>query len=318
MIREINKNSKIMVLGHTGLIGSALLKELHLQNYANVIIVSRGIIDLTDYKSTLSAFMYHKPDCIINAAGKTGGIYANSTRGGDFLRENLQISTNVIEASRKSGVGKLLFLASGYVYPYASNNPVNESQLFSGIPEESNIGHAVAEMTAIKMCQLYCKQYDCDYVPIISPNVYGECDNFDEVNSRVIPGMIVKIQKAKLNHDKQVTLWGDGTPMREFIYAKDLSKAAIFLMRNHKDSSMINVGSGAEISMYDLAIMIKNIIGYTGEISWNPNHKNGSLRRVLDAKRINAMGWHAETDLSEGIKNTYDWYKLNYYNLRKK
>jgi GDP-L-fucose synthase len=314
----MEKNSKILVLGHNGLVGSALLKELKAQGFYNIITVARNVADLTNYKEVFSAFCYHMPDYVVNCAGKVGGIYANDNQGADFIRENLQISINVIEACRQIHVKKLVYLGSSSIYSKDIIQPINESEFMHGTLDESTIGYATAKIAGIKMCQLYNKQYYSNFISLIPPNVYGENDNFDLVNSHVIPGMMVKFENAKMNKDSSVVLWGDGTPKREFLYAGDLAKAIIFLMNEYNSPEIINVGTGIEIELKELANIIKSVVGYTGKIEWNEHFKNGMDRKLLNVKKINDLGWKSETNLTEGIKTTYEWFINNYYTCRKK
>jgi len=315
----MKKNSKILVLGHTGLIGSSIIKELKNQEYTEIRTLSKSISNLCDYKSTLAAFKWHSPDYIINAAGKNGGIYAKDNNAADFIRENLQISINVIEAARQTtSVKKLLYIASSSIYSKNFIFPINEDQFLTGLLDDNDIGYSISKIAGIKMCQLYNKQYGCNFISVIPSNVYGENDNFDLINSSVIPGMIAKFELAKMNKDSTVTLWGDGSPIRDFIYVKDFAKAIIFLMNNYDSPEIINVGSGTSTSIKELSILIKNVIQYNGSIEWNDNFKNECQNKVLNVKKINNLGWKYETKLSNGIKNTYDWFINNYYTLRKK
>jgi len=314
----MKKNSEILVLGHKGLVGSAIVNELKNQGYTNILTLSRLSADLTDFKETISAFKYHMPEYVILAAAKVGGIYANDIQSADFIRENLQISVNVIEACRQINVKKLVYLGSSCIYPKFANQPINESEFMTGELEETNIGYATAKIAGIKMCQLYNKQYYCNYISIMPTNLYGENDNYDPVNSHVIPGMINKFHEAKINKEKSVTLWGDGTPKREFLYVKDMAIATIFLLKNYNSPEIVNVGTGEDIALSELAEIIKNVVGYTGDIIWNSNFKNGTPRKLLDVKKIHDLGWTHKTNLTEGIKTTYEWFLANYYNLRKK
>jgi len=315
----MEKTSKILVLGHKGLVGSALLKELKNQEYLNVITISKSQADLTNYKETVSALKYHSPEYVVNAAGKSGGIHANDTQSGDFIRENLQISTNVIEACRQTeSVKKMAFIASSCVYPINLRQPISEKRFAIGELEPTTEGYAIANIAAIKMCQMYNKQYGSNFISIIAPNLYGENDNFNMYNSHVIPGIISRIDRAKINDSKFVILWGNGLSKREFLHTNDMAKAVLFLMNNYDNPEIINIGSGEDIHINELAFLIKKTIGYKGEIEWNHTSKNGVIKRRLDVKKINDLGWKAETKLSEGIKSTYEWYLNNYNTIRNK
>lgn len=313
----MQKNSKILVLGHKGMVGSAVRKALYGAGFTNVITVDRNVVDLTVHKDVNSAFTFHRPEYVILAAAKVGGIYANESHGGDFIRDNILISTNVIECCRIHSVKKLVYLGSSCIYPRDSSQPVTESSLLTGPLEETNMGYAIAKIAGIKMCQLYRKQYGCNFISLIPTNLYGENDNFDPVYSHVIPGMINKIHRAMINRLPTVELWGDGTPRREFLHVNDLADAILFLMENYDDGEIINVGTGTDIELKELAQLIKDVVQYKGRIEWNSNFKNGTPRKQLDVSKLRSLGWVHKTNLSEGIKDTYDWYLKNYYTLRK-
>ena len=314
----MEKNSKIMVLGHRGMVGSAVYNLLRSMKYTNVMVLDKKIADLTVFKEVSSAFSVLKPEYVILAAAKVGGIYANESFGGDFIRDNILISTNVIECCRIHKVKKLAYLGSSCIYPREAAQPIKESELLTGPLEETNIGYAIAKIAGIKMCQLYHKQHGCNFISLMPTNLYGENDNFDPYHSHVIPGMMNKFHSAKVKKEEFVELWGDGTPRREFLHVNDLADAIVFLMNNYDDPEIINVGTGEDIALNELAVIMKDTVKFNGEIRWNTNFKNGTPRKLLDVSKLHSLGWRHKTELAEGIKNTYDWYINNYYILRKK
>ena len=294
--------------GHTGLIGSALIRKLKVLSFSNVITRTRKALDLTDRKKVKSFFSKERPEYVILAAAKVGGIYANNTYPAEFIFENLSIQNNVIDQAYRYGVKKLLFLASSCVYPKLCKQPMKEEYLMAGPIETTNEPYAVAKLSGIKMCQAYRKQYGANFISVIPANVYGMNDHFDE-NGHVLAALVKKFYTACDEKYKSVSIWGTGKPMREFFYVDDLADACIFLLRNYDQSEVINLGVGKETSISDLASRIKEISGFNGELIFDKSKPDGNPRRLLDNSKITSMGWKADTTLEEGLNLTWKWYK---------
>ncbi len=305
------KNSKIYVAGHRGLVGSAIVRALQKQGYRNLLARRRDELDLTDQKQTTDFFANEKPEYVFLAAAKVGGILANDTYPADFVRENLAIQNNVIHEAYTVGVKKLLFLGSSCVYPKNSPQPIREEYLLTGPLEKTNKAYAIAKIAGIIMCQAYHKQYGCNFICAMPTNTYGPNDNFDPETSHVFPGLIRKFHDASKNHEKKVTLWGDGTPKREFIHVDDLASACVFLMNHYESPEIINVGTGEDIAISEFAEMVKKIVGFDGTVAWDANKPNGTLQKVLDVSKLRALKFRHEISLVEGIKKTYGWYLEN-------
>ena len=304
-------SAKIYVAGHNGMVGSAICRELINKGYNNLIFKSSKELDLRNQQSVQNFFKKQSPEYVFLSAAKVGGILANSTYKADFIYDNLMIQNNVINSSYNSGVKKLLFLGSSCIYPKMSEQPIKEDYLLSGYLEQSNEPYAIAKIAGLKLCQYYKEQYGCDFISLMPTNLYGINDNFDLNNSHVLPALIRKFHEAKIDKKPFVELWGSGTPMREFLYVDDLAEASVFLMKNYSDSSLVNVGTGKDLSILDLATKIKDIIGFSGEIKWDTSKPDGTPKKLLDVSKINNLGWRAKTSLSEGIKRTYSWYVQN-------
>lgn len=302
------KNSKIYIAGHTGLVGSACLRRLEKEGYENIVKKTHQELDLTHQVEVEDFFKTEKPQYVILAAAKVGGIQANVNYPAQFIYENIAIQNNVIHFAYLYGVEKLLFFGSACSYPRECPQPMKEEYLLSGYLEPTNEPYAVAKIAGMKMCEAYNKQYKTNYVCAIPTNVYGPNDNFDTNNSHVIPAFIIKFHTAKIKEQKSVILWGTGNPAREFVYVDDLAEACLFLMRNYNSSEIINVGSGEEISIKNLAYLIKDVIGYHGEITFDTSKPDGAPRKVLDGSKLKNIGWEAKTSLQEGIRKTYQWY----------
>ncbi|MFW5794572.1 MAG: GDP-L-fucose synthase family protein [Bacillota bacterium] len=308
----MEKNSKILVLGHKGMVGSSIVRELKKQNYNNVFTdTNKPRVDLTDQQQTLQFIEYLKPDYIYLAAAKVGGIYANSTYPAQFIYNNLAIQCNVIEASRIHNVKKLLFLGSTCIYPKEAPQPLKEEYLLSGPLEPTNEYYAIAKIAGIKMCEAYHKEYGCCFISCQPTNLYGINDNYDPMNSHVIPALIRKFHEAKINKDKEVIIWGTGVPKREFLFADDLAKACIFLMKNYSDKELINIGSEKEYTIREIAQKIKQVVGFNGSLSFDPSKPDGTLRKLTDSSKIKSMGWKPETELEEGLKISYEDFVKN-------
>ena len=304
-------SAKIYVAGHNGMVGSAICRELINRGYNNLIFRSSKELDLRNQQSVKIFFEKQSPEYVFLSAAKVGGILANSTYKADFIYDNLMIQNNVINSSFSSGVKKLLFLGSSCIYPKMSEQPIKEDYLLSGYLEPSNEPYAIAKIAGLKLCQYYKEQYGCDFISLMPTNLYGINDNFDLNNSHVLPALIRKFHEAKIHKKPFVELWGTGTPMREFLYVDDLAEASVFLMKNYSDSSLVNVGTGKDLSILDLATKIKDIVGFSGEIKWDTSKPDGTPKKLLDVSKINNLGWRAKTSLSEGIKRTYSWYVQN-------
>jgi len=317
----MNKNSKILVLGHKGLVGSAVVRELKKQEYTNIIVSNYNLdtgkrYDLTDNSQVSKVFHEIKPEFVFLCAAMVGGIGANSNYSGDMIHNNLMIQTNVIQACHVHNVRKLLFLGSSCIYPKFAKQPIKEEYLLTGELEKTNIGYAVAKISGLVMCEMYRKQFGDNFISVMPTNLYGEGDNFHLENSHVMPAMIRKFHDAKQEGKGFVELWGSGTPMREFLYIDDLAEGLIFLMNNYNDPEIINVGTGVDVTINELAQIVKKVVGYEGEIIWDASKPDGTPRKVLDVSRLHALGWRHKIELEEGIRKTYKWFKSNYKNSR--
>ena len=303
-------DSKIYVAGHRGLVGSSLVRNLKQQGYYNVQHLDKSILDLRNQKSVAEYFQYSKPEYVFLAAAKVGGINYNKQYPADFILDNLQIQNNIIESSFKNNVKKLMFLGSACIYPKVTPQPIKEDYLLTGPLEPTNEGYALAKIAGLKMCQMFRQQYGFDAVSVMPANLYGINDNFNIEQCHVIPAMIQKFHNAKLRNEK-VTLFGDGTPTREFLYVDDLAESLIFLMNTYSDSDHINIGSGEEYSIKELASMVAKTVGYNGEIQWDVSKPNGTPRRKLDIEKISDLGWKPQRSIQDGLLTTYDWFLNN-------
>lgn len=307
----MDKNAKIYVAGHMGLVGSAFVRELNKQGFNNLIIRTRDELDLISTESVQNFFEKEKPEYVFLAAARVGGIVANNTYPADFIRDNLIIQNNVIENAYKNKVKKLLFLGSSCVYPKKSPQPIKEEYLLAGELEETNKAYAIAKIAGIVMCQSYAKQYGMKSVIVMPTNLYGPNDNFDLENSHVLPAMIRKFDDAKNKNQEHVTLWGTGEPKREFLHVDDLANACVFLMNDYNDSDIINIGTGEDLSILELANIMKETVGYEGEIKWDASRPDGTPRKLLDVSKIHNLGWKHKVGIEEGIRQVYEWYKVN-------
>jgi len=304
----MNKQSKIYIAGHTGLVGSALERALRAQGYTNLLVRSRNELDLMDTSAVNAFFKSERPEYVFLAAAKVGGIYANNTYPVDFLYQNLMIELNVIHAAYHHSVKTLLFLGSSCIYPKTCPQPIQEDYLLTGSLEPTNEAYAIAKISGIKLCQSYNKQYHTQYFSVMPTNLYGQNDNFDLQTSHVLPALLLKCHQAKLRGDASFAVWGDGTPRREFLHVDDLAQACLFLITlSHQDLDIINIGYGDDVTIIELAHLIKELIGYTGEIVFDKTKPNGMPKKLLDSRKINNLGWRPEITLTEGIKKTYAW-----------
>jgi GDP-L-fucose synthase len=306
-----DKNAKIFVAGHGGLVGSAIVRCLSNSGYTNIVVRNREELDLSSEVDVLDFFQKEKLEYVYLAAARVGGIVANDKYSADFIRDNLKIQNSVIEAAYKSGVKKLLFLGSSCIYPKMAPQPMKEEYFMTGVLEETNKAYATAKIAGIVMCQSYNKQYGTNYISVMPTNLYGPNDNFDLETSHVLPALIRKFDDAKNNNLPEVTLWGTGAPMREFLHVDDLAQACVYLMNNYNNSDIINIGTGQDISIKDLAQMVKNEVGYPGNIVWDTTKPDGTPRKLLDVSKLESLGWKAKIGLLEGIKGVYTWYKAN-------
>ena len=301
----MNKDAKIYIAGHRGLVGSAIWRALEANGYSNLIGQTREELDLTDQTAVAEFFENEKPDHVVLAAAKVGGVNANNIYRADFIYENLQIQNNVIHESYKSGVKKLMFLGSSCIYPKMAQQPLKEEYLLTGLLEPTNEPYAIAKIAGIKMCDAYRSQYGCNFVSVMPTNLYGLNDNYDLNNSHVLPAMLRKFHEAKERHETTVTLWGTGSPLREFLHADDMADACVYLMLHYDEEGLVNIGVGHDISIKNLALMIKDIVGFEGEIVWDTGKPDGTPRKLMDVAKLKSLGWEAKIDLQEGIKNVY-------------
>jgi len=304
----MNADARIYVTGHGGLAGSAIIRKLQKAGYANLLTRASSVLDLRDQVAVREMFATEKPQYVFHAAGKVGGIHANNTYPADFLYDNLIMAANVIHAAYCSGVTKLLFLGSTCIYPKMAPQPLREDYLLTGPLEPTNEGDAIAKMSGIKLCQAYRQQHGCDFIAAMPTNLYGPGDNFDLENSHVLPALIRKFHEAKVRGDSTVTIWGSGRPLREFCHVDDCADACVFLMNNYSDEQIVNIGVGSDISIMGLAELVKNIVGFEGDIQLDISKPDGTPRKLVDTGRINALGWKPGIDLESGIQATYDWF----------
>jgi GDP-L-fucose synthase len=302
---------KIYVAGHRGLVGSAIVRAVEAEGKHSWFGRTRSELDLLDRKAVFDFLAAEKPDAVIIAAAKVGGIHANNTYPVQFLTENLQIEANLMDAAHAAGIKKLLFLGSSCVYPKMAQQPIKEEYLLTGELEKTNEAYALAKISGLKLVQAYRNQYGHNWISAMPTNMYGPGDNFDLENSHVLPALIRKFDDAKSSGAASVKLWGSGTPRREFLHADDLGRACVYLLENYNDEVAINVGVGEDVSIKELAELIKEIVGFTGNIEWDSSKPDGTPRKLLDVSRITALGWKAQISLKDGIASTYEWYKAN-------
>ncbi len=308
----MKSNSRIYVAGHRGLVGSAILRNLKSKGYENIYSSSRSHFDLTKQEDVERYFHANEPEYVFLAAAKVGGIVANQKYTADFIRDNLLIQTNIIDTAYRYGVKKLLFLGSSCIYPKFPNIPITEDQLMTGPLEPSNDSYAIAKIAGIKMCQAYREQYGFNAISAMPTNLYGPNDNFDLETSHVLPALIRKFHEGKNASFPSITMWGDGSPKREFLHVDDLADACVFLMRNYDQEDHINVGTGEDITIEELAETIAEVVGFKGELLWDTSKPNGTPRKLLDVSKINSLGWYPTIGIRRGIKKTYKWYCKNH------
>ncbi len=302
----MNKQDKIYIAGHRGMVGSAILRALQAQGYSNFLLRSSGELDLRNQQAVADFFAQEKPDYVFLAAAKVGGIIANNTYRADFIYENLMIQNNVIHQAYVNKVKKLMFLGSSCIYPKLAPQPLKEEYLLTGVLEPTNEPYAIAKIAGIKMCDAYRDQYGCNFISVMPTNLYGPNDNYDLNNSHVLPAMLRKFIIAKRNSDAVVTIWGSGSPKREFLHADDLARACLFLMESYNEAGLVNIGIGDDISILELAQLIKKTVGFEGEILTDTTKPDGTPRKLMDVSKLNELGWKAKITLEEGIQKVYE------------
>ena len=301
----MKKGSRIFVAGHKGLVGSSIVRRLKSEGYTNIWTVDRSEVDLTNQKEVNKWFKAHEPKYVINAAAKVGGIIGNQNHKAEMIYQNLMIESNLIESAYRNGCKKYLFLGSSCIYPKEPQLPITEDQLMTGKLEPTNDAYAVAKIAGIYLCKSYRQQYGFDAISVMPCNLYGPGDNYHPENSHVLPGLIRRFHEAKINESPTVTCWGDGTPLREFLYTDDLADACVFLMNNYDGEDPINVGSGTEISIKTLAETIAKTVGYQGKIEWDTSKPNGTMRKVMDVSKIKSLGWSPQVPFESGVAVSY-------------
>jgi GDP-L-fucose synthase len=312
----MDTQSKIYVAGSRGLVGSALVRTLQAQGYNNLVLRSSQELDLRNQASVEAFFALEKPEYVFLGAARVGGIQANNTYRAEFLYDNLMIEANIIHSAYRHGVQKLLFLGSSCIYPKLCPQPMKEDYLLTGALEQTNEPYAIAKIAGLKLCENYCRQYGVSFISAMPTNLYGINDNFDLANSHVLPALMRKFHEAKVDGDPTVTVWGTGTPLREFLYVDDLADALVFLMNTYNAVDFVNVGTGQEVSIKELALTLKAVVGYEGELVFDSTKPDGTPRKLLDVSRLTAAGWQAKTDLKTGIEKTYSWFLQSYDALR--
>ncbi|MGU8132228.1 GDP-L-fucose synthase [Clostridium perfringens] len=308
----MNKNSKIYVAGHRGLVGSAIVRNLEEKGFNNIICRTHKELDLTNQNEVRKFFEEERPEYVFLAAAKVGGIHANNTYPADFIYENLMIQNNVIKAAHDFEVKKLLFLGSTCIYPKMAPQPIKEDYLLTGSLEETNEAYAVAKIAGLEMCKFFKRQYGDNFISCMPTNLYGPNDNFDLKNSHVLPALIRKFHEAKVNNSKFVEVWGTGKPLREFLYVDDMADACVFLMENYDGEQHVNIGTGVEVSIRELAETVKDVVGFEGELVFNTDMPDGTPRKLTTVDKLNSLGWKHKVDLNNGITMAYDWFLENY------
>ena len=301
----MEKSAKIYIAGHRGMVGSAIYRKLIQEGYSNIITRTSAELDLRDQQAVTEFFNLEKPDYVFLAAAKVGGIVANNTYRADFLYENLAIQNNVIHQAHKNDVKKLMFLGSSCIYPKLAPQPLKEEYLLTGLLEETNEPYAIAKIAGIKMCDAYRDQYESNFISVMPTNLYGYNDNYHPQNSHVMPALIRKFHEAKVNGTPEVVVWGSGSPMREFLFADDLADACYFLMENYNEPHLINIGTGVDLTIKDLALLIKKVVGYEGDLTFDSTKPDGTPRKLMDVSKLHDLGWKHQIELEDGIKLAY-------------
>ena len=301
----MEKTSRIYIAGHRGMVGSAIFRKLEKEGFTNLITRTSSELDLRNQQAVTDFFSAEKPEYVFLAAAKVGGIVANNTYRADFLYDNLVIQNNIIHNSYLTGVKKLLFLGSSCIYPKLAPQPLREEYLLTGLLEPTNEPYAIAKIAGIKLCDAYRDQYNCDFISVMPTNLYGYNDNYHPENSHVLPALIRKFHEAKVNNSKEVVVWGSGSPMREFLFADDLADACFFLMQTYSEPSLINIGTGEDITIKDLALLIKDIVGFEGDLTFDASKPDGTPRKLMDVSKLHSHGWKHSIELREGISLAY-------------
>ncbi|HML77881.1 GDP-L-fucose synthase [Geobacter sulfurreducens] len=304
----MDRNARIYVAGHRGLVGSAIVRKLTAEGYGNLLLRTSGELDLRDQAAVTAFFAAEQPDCVFLAAAKVGGIVANNTYPAEFIYDNLMIEANVIHSAYRTGVSKLLFLGSTCIYPKMASQPIREEYLLTGPLEPTNEAYAIAKIAGISLCRSYNRQYGTRFIAAMPTNLYGPNDNFDLEKSHVLPALIRKFHEAKVAGAPTVTVWGTGSPLREFIHVDDVADAALYLMRHHEGDDIVNIGSGEEISIRDLALLVKKVVGFEGELVFDASKPDGTPRKLSDVSRLHSLGWRHRIGLEDGVRETYEWF----------
>jgi GDP-L-fucose synthase len=312
----MNKNSKIYIAGHRGMVGSAITRQLEQEGFTNLVFRTSKELDLRNQQAVFAFFEIEKPAYVFLAAAKVGGIVANNTYRADFIYDNLAVQNNVIHGAYLHGVTKLMFLGSSCIYPKMAPQPLKEESMLTGLLEPTNEPYAIAKIAGIKMCEAYRAQYGCNFISVMPTNLYGPNDNYDLQNSHVLPAMLRKFHEAKIKQDTAVNLWGSGSPMREFMYVDDLANACVFLMQNYSEEAFVNIGTGTDISIKALAEMVKKIVGFEGALVWDSSKPDGTPRKLMDVSRLHRLGWHHQMELEQGIALAYQDFLKNHESLR--
>lgn len=311
----MEKSSKIYIAGHRGMVGSAILRNLTNNGFNNLIVKNSKELDLRNQAAVNHFFETEKPDYIFLAAAKVGGIQANNTFRAEFLYDNLMIESNIIDAAYKNEVKKLLFLGSSCIYPKMAPQPIKEEYILTGTLEDSNEPYAIAKIAGIKLCEAYRAQYGCNFISVMPTNLYGTSDNYDLNNSHVLPALMRKLHEAKMSNAAEAIVWGSGTPKREFLYADDLADACVFLMEKYNSANLVNIGTGNDLSILDLAKVIQQVVGFKGKLVFDISKPDGTPRKLMDVSRLHNLGWKHRTELEEGIHLTYQDFLKNYSSL---
>lgn len=309
------KDAKIYVAGSNGMVGSAIVRTLKANGYSNIVVKSSKELDLKNQKAVFDFFSQEQPEYVFLAAAKVGGIHANNTYPATFIYDNIMIQSNVIQAAYEFNVKKLLFLGSSCIYPKFAPQPIKEEYLLTGSLEPTNEAYAIAKIAGLKMCQFYKQQYGCNFISAMPTNLYGINDNFNLQNSHVLPALLRKFIEAKQNNSSEVVVWGSGTPMREFLFVDDLAEACVFLMQNYNDAETVNIGTGEDVTIKELAETIKKTVGFEGELVFDATKPDGTPRKLLDVSKINNLGWKHKVNLQQGIEKTLDWVTENNFEM---
>jgi GDP-L-fucose synthase len=309
---KLEKGSKIFIAGHRGMVGSAIFRKLQKEDYSNLVFRSSSELDLRNQQAVTEFFSVEKPEYVFLAAAKVGGIIANNRYKADFLYENLAIQMNVIHQSYVNGVKKLMFLGSSCIYPKLAPQPLKEEYLLTGLLEPTNEPYAIAKIAGIKMCEAYRQQYGCNFISVMPTNLYGYNDNYHPKNSHVLPALIRKFHEAMVNSSSEVIILGTGSPRREFLFSDDLANACFFLMHNYDDPGFINIGTGHDITIKELALLIQKVVGFEGELVFDTSQPDGTPRKLMDVSKLNSKGWHYQVELEQGIRLVYEDFKNNY------